>query len=189
MKKQLANMLTGCRILSCGALLLVPVFSVPFYIVYALCGLSDMLDGTVARKTGGVSRLGARLDSAADLLLTAVVLGRLLPVLSVPGWLWVWVAVTAALRLLNILCGFFCQKTLVMLHDAEQADRAARLSPAPDVPLCAALLQRAGRLRSCDPCGNSGGALYLHRARHPINHEPTDVSKTSGGVLFIRRCG
>lgn len=116
MKKQLANMLTGCRILGCGALLLVPVFSVPFYIVYALCGLSDMLDGTVARKTGGVSRLGARLDSAADLLLTAVVLGRLLPVLSVPGWLWVWVAVTAALRLLNILCGFFCQKTLVMLH-------------------------------------------------------------------------
>lgn len=116
MKKQLANMLTGCRILGCGALLLVPVFSVPFYIVYALCGLSDMLDGTVARKTGGVSRLGARLDSAADLLLTAVVLGRLLLVLSVPGWLWVWVAVTAALRLLNILCGFLCQKTLVMLH-------------------------------------------------------------------------
>lgn len=75
-----------------------------------------MLDGAIARKMGGVSRLGARLDSAADLLFAAVTLGKLLPVLHIPRWLWVWVAVIAALRLLNILCGFLCQKTLVMLH-------------------------------------------------------------------------
>lgn len=75
-----------------------------------------MLDGAIARKMGGVSRLGARLDSAADLLFAAVTLGKLLPVLHIPRRLWVWVAVIAALRLLNILCGFLCQKTLVMLH-------------------------------------------------------------------------
>lgn len=73
-----------------------------------------MLDGAIARKMGGVSRLGARLDSAADLLFAAVTLGKLLPVLHIPRRL--WVAVIAALRLLNILCGFLCQKTLVMLH-------------------------------------------------------------------------
>ena len=47
-------------------LLLCPVFSPAFYVFYIVAGVSDMLDGFVARKTDTVSKLGARLDTMAD---------------------------------------------------------------------------------------------------------------------------
>lgn len=58
MKKRLANLLTGLRILCSGALMLFPAFSARFYLAYLLCGLSDMADGAVARKMNSASRFG-----------------------------------------------------------------------------------------------------------------------------------
>ena len=52
-------------------LLFLPVFSPGFYVVYLLCGLSDMADGTIARKTNSVSKPGSQLDSIADLIFVA----------------------------------------------------------------------------------------------------------------------
>lgn len=43
-----------------------------FWTLYLLCGLSDVLDGAVARLTGTVSRLGERLDTLADIIFVAV---------------------------------------------------------------------------------------------------------------------
>jgi phosphatidylglycerophosphate synthase len=65
--------------LSLVRLLLVPVLWVlalagltrPLGIVLAVAGLTDVLDGPVARYTGVTSRYGAQLDSAADILLMA----------------------------------------------------------------------------------------------------------------------
>ena len=57
-----------------------------------------MMDGAVARKTGIVSELGARLDTIADLVFTAVCLIKLLPVLDVPAWLYLWIAVIAIIK-------------------------------------------------------------------------------------------
>ena len=37
-----------------------------FYILYLFCGLTDMIDGAIVRKTGAVSKFGARLDTIAD---------------------------------------------------------------------------------------------------------------------------
>ena len=59
MKKHIANVITGLRIVFCLPLLFVPLTSVWFYALYLLCGLSDMIDGTVARKMGAVSKFGA----------------------------------------------------------------------------------------------------------------------------------
>ncbi len=41
------------------------VFSPAFYILYLTGGLSDMIDGTVARRTKTVSEFGERIDTAA----------------------------------------------------------------------------------------------------------------------------
>ena len=68
MKKQIANMITGFRILCSIVLILLPVFSVQFYIVYLVCGLSDMADGAVARRTNSTSSFGSKLDTAADII-------------------------------------------------------------------------------------------------------------------------
>ena len=112
----MANLITFCRILLSLLLLFFPALSPGFYGLYLAAGLSDMLDGFVARRTNSASPLGAKLDSMADLVFLAVCLIKLLPVLTLPVWLWVWVGLIALLRLVNILSGFVCRKKLVLLH-------------------------------------------------------------------------
>ena len=51
MIKHIANIITGCRLLGSVLLLFFPAFSVEFYLIYIICGFSDMIDGTIARKT------------------------------------------------------------------------------------------------------------------------------------------
>ena len=47
----MANVITGLRILVSAVLLFCPVFSQIFYVLYLIAGLSDMVDGIIARKT------------------------------------------------------------------------------------------------------------------------------------------
>ena len=89
----MANVITGLRILVSAALLFCPVFSPIFYAMYLIAGLSDMADGIVARKTNSVSEFGSRFDSIADFVFVAVCLIKILPVMDIPIWLYVWTAV------------------------------------------------------------------------------------------------
>ena len=116
MKKHLANILTGVRILGSMLLLFVPVFSAAFYGLYLLCGFTDMIDGTVARKTGSASRFGEKLDTAADIVFVAAALIRFLPKLPIPLWLWIWGGGVAAIRIGNILLGYVFRKEFAALH-------------------------------------------------------------------------
>ena len=54
MKKHIANIVTSIRILGSVCMLGSPVFSPLFYSMYLLCGFTDMIDGTIARKTNSV---------------------------------------------------------------------------------------------------------------------------------------
>ena len=112
----MANLITFCRMLLSLLLLFFPALSPGFYGLYLAAGLSDMLDGIVARRTDSASPLGARLDRIADLVFLAVCLIKLLPVLALPVWLWGWVGLIALLRLVNVVSGFVCRKKLVLLH-------------------------------------------------------------------------
>ena len=91
----MANTITFFRIAVSIILLLCSVFSPAFNVFYIAAGLSDMLDGFVARKTDTVSKLGARLDTIADFVLVVVCLIKLLPVLSIPAWMYVWIGIIA----------------------------------------------------------------------------------------------
>ena len=112
----MANIITGIRILCSIALLFFPVFSPAFYTLYIIAGLSDMIDGTVARKTGTVSKFGSKLDTAADFILVAVCLIKLIPVLDIPSWLFIWIAIVALIKTINILSGYVMHKELVAVH-------------------------------------------------------------------------
>ncbi len=94
----MANAITGLRILVSVVLLLCPVFSPNFYALYLIAGLSDMADGIIARKTNSVSEFGSRFDSIADFVFVAVCLIKILPVMDIPIWLYVWMAVIALIR-------------------------------------------------------------------------------------------
>lgn len=116
MTKRIANILTSCRILSSVLLLFFPAFSLGFYIIYFFCGFSDMLDGTIARKTNTVSSFGSKLDTAADFVFMAVCVVKLLPKMNIPVWLWIWIAVIAIVKFTNIIWGFIRRKKLVDYH-------------------------------------------------------------------------
>ena len=114
MVKHIANILTGFRILGSISLLFFPVFSVWFYSIYSLCGFSDMIDGTIARKTNSATEFGAKLDTVADLVFVSLM--KLLPALPIPGWVWIWGAGIAMIKIGNILWGYVSKKRLVSLH-------------------------------------------------------------------------
>ena len=116
MKKQIANIITSCRILLSITLLFCPVFSVCFYDIYLLCGFTDMVDGTIARKTNTVSEFGARLDTTSDFLFFAVTLIKLMPVIHIPKWIWVWIVIIAIIKIFNVILGFIYTKKLISLH-------------------------------------------------------------------------
>ncbi len=116
MTKHIANILTGCRIFGSILLLFFPTFSLAFYITYLICGFSDMIDGTIARKTNSISKFGSRLDTVADLIFVVVSLFKLVPAIHIPGWLWIWGGVIAAIKISNIILGYIAEKQFVALH-------------------------------------------------------------------------
>jgi len=75
-----------------------------------------MSDGWVARKTNTVSEFGAKLDTIADIVFVIVCLFKLLPVMDIPVWLYVWVGVIALIKVINIVSGFVVQKQFVAVH-------------------------------------------------------------------------
>ena len=116
MAKHIANILTVGRILGSILLLFFPVFSVAFYIIYLFCGFSDMIDGTIARKTNSTSEFGSKIDTAADLVFVAVSLIKLLPSIHIPQWLWIWGGVIAIIKIGNIILGYVSKKQFISLH-------------------------------------------------------------------------
>ncbi|MBQ8310479.1 MAG: CDP-alcohol phosphatidyltransferase family protein [Clostridia bacterium] len=116
--KNLPNIITGLRILGTGCLLFTKPLSTWFYIVYALTGITDVLDGFIARKTGCTSELGARLDSIADILFYAVMLIRLFPIMweILPLWIWIAVAVVLLIRLGAYLTAYIKYRRFASLH-------------------------------------------------------------------------
>ena len=97
-------------------LLFIPLTSAWFYVLYLLCGLSDMIDGTVARKTKSASEFGARLDTLSDFVFMTVALIKFVPHLHIHVLLWIWIGVIAMIKLGNAALGFVRTKKLISPH-------------------------------------------------------------------------
>ena len=114
--KNLPNIISVVRILCSIAILFCPVFSAAFYALYTTAGLSDIADGWIARKTKTASAFGAKLDTVADVIFVIVCLAKLLPVMEIPVWLYVWIGIIAFIKIINIVSGYFLQKQFVAIH-------------------------------------------------------------------------
>ena len=112
----LANCITVFRILCSIALLFFSAFSTAFYALYIITGVSDMVDGWVARRTRTASELGSKLDTIADGVFIIACLVMLLPVLDIPVWLYVWIGIIALIKAINIISGLIVQKRFVSVH-------------------------------------------------------------------------
>ena len=112
----MANIITGIRIICSIALMFCPVFSPAFYALYITAGISDMIDGFVARKTGTVSAFGSKLDTVADFVFVVVCLIKLIPAIQAPTWLIIWIIVIAVIKVINLISGYVMRKEMVSLH-------------------------------------------------------------------------
>ena len=116
MKKYIANIITASRIAFSLPLLFVPLSSGWFYILYLVCGLTDLIDGTIARKTGTVSQLGARLDTVSDFVFMFVCVVRILSRIRLPVWLWGWMILVALMKITTVVVVLMRKKKLISIH-------------------------------------------------------------------------
>ena len=103
----MADLITISRIFLSILLLFLPFPSLPFLFLYVAGGLTDMLDGFVARATGTAGARGAKLDSLADGVFFLVSVIKIIPSLSLPPLLWAPVMIVLLVRVANLLHSFF----------------------------------------------------------------------------------
>jgi len=111
--RHLPNAISLLRVAGSISLLFCDVMGWLFWALYALCGISDMVDGWLARKLHAESKTGAVLDSVSDIVFVAFCAIRLLPVLEIPVWLWSWAGVIVFIKMVNqvsalAVCKRFC---------------------------------------------------------------------------------
>ena len=87
-----------------------------FYVVYLTAGLTDMADGAIARRTNSVSEFGTKWDTFADFVFVVVCLIKLIPVIGVPSWIYIWIGIIALIKVINIVCGYIVQKKFIVAH-------------------------------------------------------------------------
>ena len=112
----MANLITALRIICSIVLLFCPALSTSFYALYIVAGITDMIDGTVARKTNTVSEFGSRLDTVADFVFVVICLIKLIPVLNITTLIYVWVVIIAFIKVINVVSGYIVQKKFVAVH-------------------------------------------------------------------------
>ncbi len=114
--KPLPNAISALRFLGAVCLLFFGVESCAFWVIYFVCGLSDMVDGYLARKLGCESKTGALLDSLADLVFVVCCCFKLIPALAFPKWLWIWGGVIVAIKVVNQISALVMYKKCVFPH-------------------------------------------------------------------------
>ena len=114
--KHFPNVISLLRIAGSISLLFCDVTGLLFWLLYALCGISDMIDGWLARRIHAETRAGAILDSVADIVFVAFCAIRLLPVLEIPVWLWIWAGVIVIIKIVNQVSALVVYKRFRFPH-------------------------------------------------------------------------
>ncbi|MGN1116546.1 MAG: CDP-alcohol phosphatidyltransferase family protein [Candidatus Ornithomonoglobus sp.] len=116
--KRLPDLITLSRIAASLALIPMQAFSWAFLAVYTYCGISDVLDGALARRTHSESETGARLDSAADIIFFFVAILKLFPVMYhiLPHGIWYIVGIIVIIRMISFAAAAVKYRCFASLH-------------------------------------------------------------------------
>ena len=116
--KNLPNIITLSRIILSLSLLGTHTFSQSFFAIYTYCGVSDVLDGFLARKLNLSNEKGARLDSIADIIFYGVTAFKICPslcgVLTSP--IWCIIIAVALLRIISYIVAMIKYHQFASLH-------------------------------------------------------------------------
>lgn len=136
------------NLISLGRLLLVPAaislilegsYAAAFW-VFVVAGISDGLDGFIAKRFNWRTRLGALLDPLAD----KVLLVSVYVTLGIAGELWTWLVVLVVFRDLMIIGGFLLIQALAAMPKNFQPLLISKINTGMQVALVGYVLARRG---------------------------------------------
>ena len=136
------------NLISLGRLLLVPLaISLilegsywPAFWVFVIAGVSDALDGFIAKRFDRRTRLGALLDPLAD----KVLLVSVYVTLGIAGQLWAWLVVLVVFRDLMIVGGFLLIHAISAMPKALQPLFISKINTGVQVAMVGYVLARLG---------------------------------------------
>lgn len=116
--RQTPNILSSLRILGAIAIIFLKPLSVPFFIVYGIAGITDPLDGFIARKFHLESRIGSIIDSIADWALLLIMAIKMLPYLMgiLEWWNWVIILIPFVLHVTAYIVCFIKFRCFSSVH-------------------------------------------------------------------------
>ena len=117
--KQIPDLLSMSRIVLCLPLLLVDAMTLSFWVLYLIAGLTDILDGYLARRWCVESKFGARLDSLADFVFVMAVGCKLFPYLKLPTALWMMIGFIALVKTVNAISLYVVRHRIECLEQRE----------------------------------------------------------------------
>ena len=114
--KAIPNFISFSRIIFSLILIFIKPLSIAFYVIYIICGFSDIVDGFIARLIDATSELGAKLDSMADMIMVGVLLFVFYPIVNPTIEIFIWVILIAIIRLSAMIVAMKKYKTFAMIH-------------------------------------------------------------------------
>ncbi len=118
LKKYIPNIISISRLYLSLSMLLFLNYNIVLIIIYLLCGITDILDGYLARKLKCESSLGSKLDSLSDFVFFSVVIYYLLyhsPITDY-NYVLVYIIIVTILRVINFIITKIKFNTFSMMH-------------------------------------------------------------------------
>ncbi len=115
-KTHIPNIITALRIALCIPMFFAEAMSPMFVSCYLLAGVSDMLDGFLARKLCVTSEFGARLDSVADFIFVITAFIKIFPLLNFLLWIWLTIIMIAVVKIASLIISKLKKVKVVPLH-------------------------------------------------------------------------
>ena len=114
--KNIANYISVSRIIMSIILFVTETLSIAFSIIYIYCGISDILDGFIARKSKNTSEIGSILDSISDIIFVIVAMIKILPIVNLTNGIIIWILIIVFIKIVNVTCSYIYYKKLLLLH-------------------------------------------------------------------------
>ncbi len=111
-----ANAITMVRVVAAPLAFIFRESPTLFLTLWTLCGLSDAVDGTVARATGTSNARGARLDTIADLVAYSILVLLVATMVDTLPLLPYWIAIVAVVRLVDLAICAWRFRTFGSVH-------------------------------------------------------------------------
>lgn len=154
-------------------------FSAPFWACYLGGGVSDALDGPLARALNTQSAAGAKLDSAADLAFAGAIAAVTARNIKLPPWLWALAGGIGALRLGSYGLGYAKYRSFSALHTYANKATGALIFAFP-LLYAAFGLTGAGLILS-------SAALFSSAEELAITAVSPELNRDCRGIYEIRR--